>query len=402
MVGVVSGCRNHVLQLPTRIPSTSFTQGRVHRLHLQPATGAAAKRRLGKSWSPGTARAMSGCVVGGIDLGGNPYDFYSLETAEDLVALRDLLRSHRDSTGRPPCLVMNFVLANVDFPRVVEGGFKEIQLKPLSHGLPGNWQNQRPGLFEAYQEGIAEGLFYPAIHGLTHFCSRAVERELLGKSERGNLLRELWKAGTPYIYWRMPWVGYEYYDPGKSEFLAASIQEELIGRAVGSFRELFGIRPISACAPGYRANRETQRAWADCGVRVAQNGSALPLCPHMDSFEVLNLYRTIDFEPAHRKLPIEEYLRAVDHSLARGRPAILSMHSLNFHSSLRDFSRPTLKMLDQLLTALERKYPGLLYLHDSDLYEIVTCGRLHGAQGSLEVRVRQHGRDACAVGAGAN
>lgn len=338
----------------------------------------------------------------GIYLGSNPYDLYSTETAEDVVAVRDLLGRHRDSTGRPACLVMNFILANVNFPKVVEGGFKEIHLKPLSQGLPGNWQRQRPGLFEAYRDGILDGLFYPALHGLTHFCSRAVERELLDSGERGTLLRDLWKAETPYIYWRMPWVGYEYYDPVESEFLAPRMQEELVRKAAAGFGEFFGTGPLSACAPGYRANQETRRAWAECGVRVAQNGSGPRLLPHMDSFGLLNLYRAIDFEPAHRDLSIEEYLRAVDHCLARGLPAIISVHSINFHSSLKDYRGPTLKALDQLLTALELKYPDLLYVHDADLYEIVTRGRFQGAQGKFEIYVKQNERAAGLASAGAN
>lgn len=326
----------------------------------------------------------------GIHLGGNPYDFYSLETAEDVFALRGLLLRHHDSTARSACMVMNFVLGNVDFPKVVSGEFRELRLKPLHQGLPGDWQRQRPGLFQAYRDGVVDGVFYPALHGLTHFCLPAVGRELLDPGERGDLLRSLWRAETPYIYWRMPWVGYEYFDSAESRFLAPEVQEELVRSAAAGFREFFGIGPLSACAPGYRANPQTCRAWAESGVRVAQNGSGKRVQPHMDSFEVLNLYRTVDFEPAYRNSPIEEYLRAVDHALARGLPAIISVHSINFHSSLKDFRGPTLKALDQLLTALERKYPNLLYVHDADLYEIVTSGRFRGAQGSFEVLVKQN------------
>src|SRR5258707_13517114 len=64
----------------------------------------------------------------GIYLGENPYDYYSLETAEDVMALRDLLKRHRDSTGRPACLVMNFLLANLDLLRSADSGFKNIYL----------------------------------------------------------------------------------------------------------------------------------------------------------------------------------------------------------------------------------------------------------------------------------
>jgi len=337
----------------------------------------------------------------GIDLGSHSYDFYSMETAEDVVALRDMLHRHRDSTGRSACMVMNFLLANVDFPKVTEGEFTEIHLKPLSQGLPGNWQRQRPGLFEAYSEGIAQGLFHPGLHGLTHFCGRAVERELNDPGARGTLLRNLWSAETPYIYWRMPWVGYEYYDPAESTFPEPGVQRELVRKAAAGFREFFGVGPLSACAPGYRANQETHRAWLEHGVQVAQNGCGPCVPPHMDPLEILNLYRTIDVEPAHRILPVEEYLRVIDRCLARGWPAIISVHSINFHSTLKDFRGPTLKALDQLLTALERKYSDLLYVHDADLYQIVTHGRFRAAQGTFEISVSQSECGAVAS-AGAN
>src|SRR5580765_5331069 len=149
----------------------------------------------------------------GIHLGENPYDYYSLETAEDVIALRDMLKRHHDSTGRPACLVMNFLLANLDFQEIADKGFKDIHLRPLSRGLPGAWK--RPGLFEAYRQGISDDVFYPALHGLTHFCRLAVERALALSSDRNNLLHTLWKAETPYIYWRMPWIGYEYSNPEK-------------------------------------------------------------------------------------------------------------------------------------------------------------------------------------------
>src|SRR5437867_12784537 len=51
----------------------------------------------------------------GIQLGEHPYDSYSLETAHDVSAVKDDLKRHRDCTGRPPCMVMDFILVNVDF-----------------------------------------------------------------------------------------------------------------------------------------------------------------------------------------------------------------------------------------------------------------------------------------------
>jgi hypothetical protein len=324
----------------------------------------------------------------GVRLGENPYDFYTLETAEDVMALGDLLKRHRDYTGRSACLVMNFLLSNLNFPKMIAGDCQQIQLLPLTEGLPGSWK--RPGLFEAYRQGIADGIFYPALHGLTHFCSLAAEHALVKGGERADLLRTLWKAETPYIYWRMPWIGYEYCNPEKPQagFLTAEKQAASIRKATDIFKTLFSMKPVSACAPGYRANPDTHLAWSKCGVRVAQNGSGSPLSPHMDDREILNLHRTIDIEPTQRDLPIEKYLQLAESCFARGVPAIVSIHAINFHSSLKDFRTPTLQTLDQFLSALEAKHPDLLYVHDADVYDIVTRGKFRTSHSHIPITVR--------------
>jgi hypothetical protein len=324
----------------------------------------------------------------GIRLGEHPYDFYTLETADDVIALRDMLKRHRDSTGRAACLVMNFVLANLDFQKMLANDWQRVHLLPLTEGLPGKWK--RPGLFEAYRLGITEGVFYPALHGLTHFCRSAVEHALSTRGERAALLQALWKAETPFIHWRTPWVGYEYCNPEKPHagFLSAEAQTELIRKAANVFKKFFSTPPLSACAPGYRANKDTSLAWSQCGVRVAQNGSGAPLPPYIGECEILNLHRTIDFEPSQRELSIEKYVQLAEQCFAQGIPGIVSVHAINFHSSLNDFRGPTLQVLDGFLSALEAKYPNLLYVHDSDLYDIATRGRFKTTHGSVSVEVK--------------
>lgn len=324
-----------------------------------------------------------------IQLGQRPYDFYTLETANDLTALMEMLHRHRDSAGRTPCMVMNFLLANLDFARMAAREFQEICLLYLSNGLPGKWK--RPKLFERYREGVNGGVFYPALHGLTHFCRVAVEAALQNHPERTELLRTFWNAETPFIYWRMPWIGYEYSNLEKPNagFLVPETQQVLIKRTAEEFRKFFSRDPVSACAPGYRANAFTHQAWAECGIKVAQNGSGAPLPPHFDSNEMLNLYRTIDIEPSSRELTIEKYVQLAAGNFARGVPAIVSVHSINFHSSLKDFRTPTLRVLDEFLSALESRYSNLLYVTDEDFFHLVNEGKFVANDSMVRVSVKQ-------------
>ncbi len=325
----------------------------------------------------------------GVELGERSYDFYSLETAEDVAAVSSLLQRHRDSTGRPACLGMNFIVANVDFAKVKANNFRHVYMRTLSHGLPDGWK--RPGLFEAYREGIAAGVLSPALHGSTHFCRPALERHLDDPGERGVLLRRLWNADVPYIHWRMPWIGFEYWDSeckGEEAFLSFEVQKSLIDFAVESFNDFFAMPPGSACAPGYRANGVTNRAWAKHGIRVAQNGPGRARPPYFDENGILQVDRSMDFEPAvGQNFSVNACVQLAEDCFARGIPAIVSVHSINFHSTIKDFRSRTLALLDEFLAALEAKHPDLLYIRDEDLCDLVEKGTLRSTQSAVRVPV---------------
>lgn len=327
---------------------------------------------------------------GGIKIGEQPYDFYTLETSSDLEALISMLSRHRDSTGRPPVLVMNFVTSNLDFSRTLQDAPK-LHFLPLSDGLPDGWS--RPGLLEGYREGVQAGFFYPALHGTSHFCREAVQRHSKDQGERGHLLRTLWAARTPYIYWRMPWIGYEYWDcelPSDKRFLRKNQQEKYIGEAVALFAKLFGTLPRSACAPGYRSNSDTNSVWSALGIRSAQNGpSSLPL-PHFDKSGTLQLYRTIEFEPAvSSDFSLEDVLYKAEDCFTARIPAVVSVHSINFHSTVRDFRSRTLMLLDSFLKTLESRHPDLLYVHDDDLFHIIESGSYESSFASPIIDVKK-------------
>jgi len=328
----------------------------------------------------------------GVDLGSGPYDFYSLETAEDLRRLFGILLHHRDSIGRPPCLVFNFIVANVDFPRVADSGFTKLNLLPLDQGLPSRWR--RPGLLETYRDGIQKGFIYPALHGLTHFCQSSVEKVLQRKDERSALLQMLYSVDTPMIPERTPWVSFEYrhgLNGEKDAWLDFSSQRQFIGEGKRLFERVFGRAPFSACAPGYRANEDTLRGWAEAGIHVAQNGPGWDLAPYFDQNGLLHLHRNIPFEPFTDANQFDEKyaLAKAEEMFKTGRPAIICMHSINFHSTLKNYRDITLKILDHFLTLLEAKYEDLLYVNDFDLLEVIKSGYLEWDGERIPVPIRR-------------
>ena len=110
------------------------------------------------------------------------------------------------------------------------------------------------------------------------------------------------------------------------------------------------------------------------------------------------MHRTIDIEPFERGLSLEKYMQLAERCFERGIPAIISIHSINFHSSLKDFRDPALRVLDEFLGALEARHPNLLYVHDLDVYELVDRGKFKGPRGPVSVEVKQgNGKWKCAT-----
>ncbi len=327
----------------------------------------------------------------GLDIGARPYDLHSLETAADVTALAEMLARHKDSAGQAPSLQMNFVTSNLDYKSMAAGSYRRLHYKPLSEGWPGKWR--RPGLLKAYREGVASGLFVAGFHGATHFCASALENRLMEESREGELLRTLLCAETPYIHSRMPWIGYEYWDRTASawgEFLPEVEQGAAIRRGMEQMVKLFGAAPVSACAPGYRANAATVRSWRKEGVRVVQTGPGSIVAPHMDAQGVLRLSRNVHIEPATAPdVTLQDSVHKAMRLLEAGFPAVVSLHSINFQSKLSNYRDYTLTHLSQFLAAMERKYPRLLYLNDDSMYELVSRGIVHTKHGAVRVKVRK-------------
>ena len=69
------------------------------------------------------------------------------------------------------------------------------------------------------------------------------------------------------------------------------------------------------------------------------------------------------------------------------RDYLRALHQLSLHP--QDFRTPSLAALDSLLSGLESRYPELLYVHDEDLYGIVTQGAFQRGKVRVNVTANQ-------------
>jgi hypothetical protein len=122
-----------------------------------------------------------------------------------------------------------------------------------------------------------------------------------------------------------------------------------------------------------------------------QNGPGEQRRPYIDKSGMFFVFRTVEMEPAIQHCDIEDLMTQVDSCFTQGVPAVISTHSINFHSTIKDYRTPTLKLLDEFLAAMERRWPDLLYVNDADLFSIATQGVYTGNAGQISVGVRAVG-----------
>lgn len=308
----------------------------------------------------------------GYKVGESPWDFYGLETTEDLQALRGTLEAARDHDGAPACMVANFVLANPDLRRMVDKGYRQRYWVELGQGFPPPWRE--PRLLEAYQALINAGVFYPALHGFSHF-NESIWRAALNDadSELGRRARALVENDIPYLASLTPEFNFALVarHGGQEIFRSNAEQEAWVKEGVRSFVDAFGRSPVSTCAPGYRCNGTTYNQWRAASIKVAQTAESR--LPYMEK-GILVLSRNVFFEPVlDADCTVEKALIRAEKIIQAGLPVIISSHSINYmqrHLGRAQYGRDSLsKLLDGLLD----RFPKLRFANDESVWQTLMC-----------------------------
>lgn len=318
------------------------------------------------------------------------YATSSLESAADVESVGVLLAALRDADGLPPVLQANTITSAID------AGDADLKLRG-SGASEGAYA--RPGLARAVDAAIAAGVWWPELHGLTHFDLEAYGRALRSADP---LAARAATVGT---------VAYGGWQTDAELAPATAGHAEAVARqAVDRFRERFKRAPLSVIAPDYVWGDDDERAWRAIGLQTVQakeeqvDPSHPPLSLAGRIRKVLDrwwdmrrgglhyLGRPAELEPYGDPDPACEQGCADAAGEARaawaaGQPAIVGIHRVQLSNLDPRIAAAGRAQLRCLLGGLE----GARFLVDEEVRSLQTSGRSRVVRGGLEIHREVHG-----------
>lgn len=315
----------------------------------------------------------------------NSYD--SLESEDDLSALFNVLKGHKDSVGNKPVFTADTIVANPDFEKIRASGFNEYHYELFTETYK-RYPNHSNS-FALWKQGMHEGVFFPQFHGREHLN---VNRWINGLQ---NNLPETHMAFDSGLFG----IGTRITSEKRRSYLAAldfdsseeiDNQKLILVDGLNQFEKLFGYRSSSYVATNYIWHRLLEPELAKAGIRYIQglfrqyepkgNNSDYNIIRH-DLGEQNNsgqyfLIRNCAFEPSliNSSSVVETCLKEITTAFTWGKPAIISSHRLNFIGSIVPQNRKkNLELLDELLKRIILKWPQVEFMTSVELGDLISA-----------------------------
>ena len=313
-----------------------------------------------------------------------PYNRYdSLASEEDFSALFEALTKFQDKNGNKPVFTANSLVANPDFEKIKNSGFKEYLFEPFTKTL--ERYPKQSGSFNLWQEGIEKKLFYPQFHGREHLNVRRWMKWLQSGSEETMLAFENQLFG----------ISTNITSEKRKSYLAAldwddesdlEHHKELLSEGLDLFEDLFKYKSASYIATNYTWHPEIELTLAEKGVRFIQgagtqskpglNGNTLirHRLGQKNSFGQTYLTRNCGFEPSlnEKKDWVSSCLKEIEIAFFWKKPAVISSHRLNYIGFIDESNRSrNLKHLESLLKTIVKKWPEVEFLTSEQLGEVI-------------------------------
>jgi hypothetical protein len=324
----------------------------------------------------------------GLHVNKDPYCRYdSLATTEDLEALFELLMTFKDKNGRNTILTANAIMANPDFEKIEKSGYENYFYEPFTDTLNRNTPTQNS--FELWKQGIKSGIFKPQFHGREHLYVKKWMHQLQIKDK---LTQYAFKMGTYGLTSDVdPSIKVNYMGALNSG-LKSDIESFnlILNEGLEMFESFFNYKSLSFIPTTYTWHPGIETNLRNNGVKFLQ-GMVHQRIPLDDDFtfkykknnflgkksksELIYLSRNVHFEPSHFRNNFDvvgDALKDIKIAFTCRKPAVISMHRLNFIGAIDESNRNiNLNLLKNLLTEVVRLYPTIEFMSSDELGNLI-------------------------------
>lgn len=331
-------------------------------------------------------RAFDNLVEAGLQPDRSRYDSLDcLETANDILALMDVIGSHRDATGRPATFTFNTVMGNPDFDAMESDGFAHFYHQHLFDSYR---QYHGEDLEPVWRSAMSERLIRPQLHAREHLNTPLWLADLQAGHHEARLafnhrfygLKTQTSSSQQKNYLAACWPD----SPEHMEQINAIVMEGL-----SKFQQTFGYASTTFIACNYVWPEALEAVLSDAGVQLlqTQRGQIQPDPAHAGATRIRRHYtgqrnrcgqhysvRNVLFEPYLDQNSdwAEKALSEINQSFRLSRPAIVCSHRINYVSGMdlkhRDRS---LHHLDRLLGQIRKRWPEVEFMTSDELSDLM-------------------------------
>lgn len=314
----------------------------------------------------------------------DPFTRYdSIECEDDLTLLFDTLTKYKDYKGNYPVITANYAVANPDFDRIEESGYREFYYEPFTKTL-GKYPEHRRS-FEICRQGIVQKVFFPQLHCREHMnITRWLRHLQEGKRDVVTAFKNrMISTGDSFC----PANRYAYMDSfnyGSQEELDVVLTA--IKEGAELFRNIFGYGTKSFIASCYIWDSELEKEVKNAGIEYIQ-GSSVQYVPGSDEgtktlgrkihyigqvnkYSQVYLMRNCCFEPSWNKNAdwVSNCLWDISMAFKWNKPATISTHRLNYIGYIDEDNRNrNLKLLSDLLSEITKTWSDVEFITSAEL-----------------------------------
>jgi len=316
-----------------------------------------------------------------------PYNSYdSLASEDDLSALFETLLTFKDKNGNCPVITANTIVANPDFDKIRDSGFKEYHYELFTETLQ-KYPNHSNS-FQLWQDGIKEGVFYPQFHGREHVN---INRWMKGLQDNLAETHFAFNCGLFGISTNITSEKRKSYMATFDFDIKTELdyQRKIISEGLDHFDKIFGYRSKSFIATNYVWNSNLEPELAKGKIKYLQgafyqfqpegNNKPYKKIRHRtgekNNLGLIYLTRNCSFEPSlfGNTGIINNCLEDMATAFRWGKPAVINSHRVNYVGTIVPENRVNnLKLLSELIKSALLKWPQIEFVSSDHLGDIIS------------------------------